>query len=703
MTTTELTITPGTLTPGEMYPFAVTANCGPSTTASSQGVINGTDIFDLPPEITISNINGSSCPGFADGSFDVTVDDECGGTYDITVDGTTQTAAAGSTVTFTGLEGSVGGTDYTVSLALNAAGGCNFDASCIADVSETATIGSTDVAPPTLEISDASSATPQVNQDLLAPEGECGVQRTWRIMAFDNCATLTTPLLTATITNNNLGVFPTAQLVQLNNAPTYALEIFAAIGTNTITITAEDESGNQTTETFTITVEDQRVPEIYTPEDMVVEVPSCEEDIPVNWTVSVVDDCDVQPTLEQVAGPDPGEQLTPGTYTVTYEAEDDFGNTATESFTIEVVQAASPAPIVDISGNGQFNVPSCEDDALVVFSGNVYDCDLTPFNFNPADLTVNTVPLSPGASGSVAISFTNPQEGFVYFEATGDLTPGSYLIVVDYQGVTVDHAVLVEQDADQPAEIDMPGNLSFLAPVCEPGADVSFSVQVNDDCDTDLSGATVELDGSSDDIVYGTNGVYFFNGSLPAGMYTLTASYTDGAGNTTDAEVTLTVAAQPDNWAPIVIYPSQQINEEIDECSPATAANVFFEVSATDNCGAVTGGGDDAAPQSNGFEGDYAPANWTLENFEDDDPAELLEVTPTTLRIESAADDGGFASIAMAEAGTLSFDYEYLQEAVFVDDIIIIDVDGTILLQVDFDNDQDNAGSGSISEDVPPG
>ena len=123
-----------------MYPFAVTANCGPSTTASSQGVINGTDVFDLPPDITVSNVNGSGCPGSADGSFDVTVDDACGATYDITVDGTTQTAAAGSTVTFTGLAGSVGGTDYTVSLALNSSGGCNFDASCVAGVSETVTV-----------------------------------------------------------------------------------------------------------------------------------------------------------------------------------------------------------------------------------------------------------------------------------------------------------------------------------------------------------------------------------------------------------------------------------------------------------------------------------------------------------------------------------------------------------------------------------
>ena len=58
------------------------------------------------------------------------------------------------------------------------------------------------------------------------------------------------------------------------------------------------------------------------------------------------------------------------------------------AFTITVTQAASPAPIVDISGNGQFSVPACEVDASVVFSGNIYDCDLDGTNFDPADLTV---------------------------------------------------------------------------------------------------------------------------------------------------------------------------------------------------------------------------------------------------------------------------------------------------------------------------
>jgi hypothetical protein len=72
---------------------------------------------------------------------------------------------------------------------------------------------------------------------------------------------------------------------------------------------------------------------------------------------------------------------------------------------------------------------------FVVFSGNVYDCDLLPFNFNPADLTVTTIPLSPGASGNLTISYTLPGDGFVYFEATGFCQQVLILIVTDYQGV----------------------------------------------------------------------------------------------------------------------------------------------------------------------------------------------------------------------------------------------------------------------------
>ena len=591
MTTTSVTITPGTLTPSTSYPFAVTANCGVSTTASTQGVINAADVYDLPPTIAISNVVNPSCPTTPDGSFDVTVNDACGATYDITVAGSaegTQTAAAGATVSFTGMTGSVAGTTYTVSLALNAAGACNYDPACIAAVSATQVLASADATPPGLQVFNASGAQIPDGSNFTynAPEGECGVQLIWTVFSFDNCGL---PTVTASVSNPNPQVIPTAQLVLLNNAPTWALEIFAAVGTNTVTVTSTDANGNATTQTFTVEVPDARLPQIYGPGDMNIEIPSCEADIPVNWTVSTVDDCDLIPTFVQTGGPASGSSLAPGNYTVSYSSTDDYGNTANYSFDITVTQAPSPAPIVDVSGNGQFNVPACEDDALVVFSGNVYDCDLTPFNFNAADLTVTTNALSPGASGAVAISYTLPQDGYVYFEATGNLTPGTYVIVTDYQGVSVDHGVIVTQDADQAANIDMPGNLSYLVPQCSAGADLGFAVQISDDCDTDLSGATFTWNGAAAPAIDAaasnpSAGLYVWNVSgVAAGSYTLGASYTDGAGNTSTSEVTFTVTGQPDTWAPLIVYPSQDINVDLDPCGPSTAV-VTFEVTATDNC-----------------------------------------------------------------------------------------------------------------------
>ncbi|MCR9103260.1 MAG: HYR domain-containing protein, partial [bacterium] len=431
MASTSVTIVAGTLDPGEDYNFAVTANCGASDVSSATGQIEGSDIQDRQPTISITNVNNPVCPDDEfSGSFDVTVNDNCGATYDITVAGSTQTAAAGSTVTFGSLNAAVGGTDYTVNLSLASAGGCQFNTDqtgCVSSVSATQTLTPSDSQAPTVEVTADGGIDLGSGATLTytPPEGECGVQLLWSVFPSDNCSSPSEIDFTASVTNPNLGVFPTASITQDAVDAAYAVNIFAAVGTNTVTLSATDENGNNTTLTFTIEVLDVRVPEIYGPGDMQVQIPACQDEgIPVNWTVSTVDDCDIQPTLTQTAGPTSGSTLTAGTYTVSYTSTDDTGNTANYSFTIEVTQAASPAPIVDVSGNGQFHVPACEDNVEVVFSGNVYDCDLLPFNFNPADLTVT--------GADVAISYFLPQEDYVYFEATGDLEPGDYLIVVSY-------------------------------------------------------------------------------------------------------------------------------------------------------------------------------------------------------------------------------------------------------------------------------
>ncbi|KGE87643.1 HYR domain-containing protein [Phaeodactylibacter xiamenensis] len=590
MTSTELTIVAGTLTPGTTYNYAITANCAASNVSSATGQIDGADIQDRQPTISITNVNNPVCPGDEfSGSFDVTVNDGCGASYNISVGGTTFfNVPAGNTITFGGLNAAVGGTVYTVNLSLASAGGCQFNTDqtgCVSSVSATQTLTPSDSQAPGLDVTAAGGVDLGSGATLTytPPEGECGVQLLWSVFPFDNCTGLPGIDFTANVTNNNLGVFPSASITQDAVDAAYAVNIFAAVGTNVVTLSATDENGNNTTLTFTIEVLDVRIPEIYGPGDMQVQIPACQDEgVPVNWTVSTVDDCDMQPALTQTAGPSSGSTLTAGTYTVSYTSTDDSGNTANYSFTIEVTQAASPAPIVDVSGNGQFHVPACEDNVEVVFSGNVYDCDLLPFNFDPEDLTVS--------GADVAISYFLPQEDYVYFEATGNLEPGDYLISVSYQGVTVDHAVSVIQDANQPATVTMPGNLAFLEPLCADGADLSFQVQITDDCDADLSGATFTLNGGAAPAVDAAasdeaNGLYVWNlAGIPAGSYTLVGTYTDGAGATSEGTATFTVTDQPDNSAPIIVYPSQNINIALDPCVENAVASQVFQITAIDNC-----------------------------------------------------------------------------------------------------------------------
>ena len=592
-----VTIAPGSLNNGECYALAITENIGINEVTSIQGFVHA-NCYPVP-EISMTGV-GPTCPDSQDGEVTITITEQgCTATYDVYL--TSQNSGeqlVGNDVMITApiVVTGLGEDTYGVRMELVDRGTCAYGDGCFPLIEDDLLfLQNTDTEAPTKLVFDASGAeiTDMVIDIAALPQAECGIQLNWTALILDNCQSAGVDL-TATITTSsaNPSVVPAAQVTVLDNEPTYAIEIFAAVGVNTLTLTATDFNGNENVMVYTINVPDNHEPVLYCPSDMNVEIPSCEEDVPVNWTVSVVDDCDLQPSLVQTAGPASGDVLTPGMYTVSYEATDDYGNVGTCSFNINVTQAPSPEPIVDVSGNGSFNIEHCEEDGLVVFSGNIYDCNLNAANFNLADLTVNTIPLSAGAAGNLSISYTLPQDGYVYFEATGNLSAGSYLIVTNYQGVSVDHGVIVTQDPDEPAVMDMPGNLSYTIPECSGEAPVSFAVQLTDDCDDDLSSASFTVNGApappydpalSDPV----NGLYVWNLSLPVGMYTIQGTYTDGHGNITTEEATISINSNgQDDWAPIIIYPSQNIDVALEPCGPSTAV-VVFEVTATDNCDAV--------------------------------------------------------------------------------------------------------------------
>ena len=148
LTTSELTIPAGTLQPGTNYEYTITGSCGADTT----GVIDGTEIRDPLPEITISNVVQPDCQGNDAGGFDVTVTEDCGAFYDISVGATTFfNVPAGATVTFIDLEGTPTGMTHQVNIALADAGLCDLSVEevvCLNAVTASELIYTADASPP---------------------------------------------------------------------------------------------------------------------------------------------------------------------------------------------------------------------------------------------------------------------------------------------------------------------------------------------------------------------------------------------------------------------------------------------------------------------------------------------------------------------------------------------------------------------------
>ncbi|MCB9053545.1 MAG: T9SS type A sorting domain-containing protein [Lewinellaceae bacterium] len=460
--------------------------------------------------------------------------------------------------------------------------------------------------PPQLVVFDAGGLPPVSPMTKVLPEGQCGYQFQWTVNVFDLAgpATATAYINTTTVSTS---VNPGATLMQLGAGQTYVLDVIAAVGTNTLTIRKDGPSGS-VTQTYIIIVDDVRAPQIYGPGNMTVEVPSCDVDgIPVNWTISTVDDCDLAPILRHTGGPASGSVLSPAgsPYTVSYSSTDDDGNVATYSFTVTVNQSPDPDPIIDVSGNGQFSVPACQPGASVIFTGNVIDCGISANSNLAGQITVSGAPLT--------VSYIQVENGFAFFEATGSLAPGIYPINVSYGGVTVQTLFTVVQDANQLPDIHMPGNLTFLLPACTNQISGRFAITITDDCDPVISTSPSRLSftyrrtgaATASPLTWTAGsdlaqGYFEFERALTAADNgaVITASYRDGANNLRVVNATLSVVSQPDTWAPLIIYPSQDINVALDPCESDPAV-VFFEVTVTDNCDGDYTFAPDVVPGSN--------------------------------------------------------------------------------------------------------
>ena len=322
-------------------------------------------------------------------------------------------------------------------------------------------------------------------------------------------ATVTYSTPTATDNCPGVGVALTAGSASGSSFPS---------GTNTVTYTATDATGNTASCSFTITVSDDDAPTISgCPSSISVGNTSGQCSATVNWSAPTATDNCPGVTVALTSGQSPGSTFSLGTVAIQYTATDAAGNTALCNFNVTVSDTENPT----ISCPSNISVPNA--------SGQ---CGAT-VSFASATFADNC----PGATlaqtaGSVSGSFLSVGTQTITYVATDGSS----------NTATCSFTVTVTDDED-PVFLNCPANLTANtdAGVCT--AMVNYATLLaNDNCDGTV--APVQSAGQASGTAFGI------------GVTTNTFTATDAAGNVGTCSFTVTVS---DDEAPQMNCPSDQI------------------------------------------------------------------------------------------------------------------------------------------------
>ncbi|HRK82676.1 MAG TPA: GEVED domain-containing protein [Saprospiraceae bacterium] len=609
------------LAPGTCYQFTVSETCdgiGPDYNASAVTISAPFCTFDTPPVVT-ATATAPSCPvgtpGFvANGTITVTVahGTSCQtGIYNIEVVSgpylplapLTYAGVNAGNYTFTG----AGPGSYVLRVS-EVSGTCNQKPSLHPVLVTVVVPNAVDITPPTKYVEDVLGNPVTALGPYTLPEGVCSRQVQLYVSGDDTCDGPITAgnAVTATAVMNPATVQPGTQVnVTHNGNGVYLVDIDFAVGTTTLTISIRDASGNVTSMTYTVVVIDNTDPVLTITGGSQYVIPVCETTTTGNVSVQIDDLCDeainwnnlvfsVSNGATFVTGATTGNVrdyvLTfpgAGTYVATATYTDASGNTGTVSQTFTVTQVATNTPPVIYANAETVRLAACEQQACIVYSFIIED-DCEPIN--PAQVIFNG-----GGSGLPNLNGT----GFfytevvgpntMYFEVSGCVAPGVYFPLITYQGITANPTItaLPSLAQNQPADIVLPA-INVTIPQCD-HIEVVVPITITDDCDNPINPARAVFTLCGAPIVpsevNAAAGYFEFILPLTAAQSgcLLEVTYTDAAGAVRTVNTLITVTAQPDTWSPVVVYPSQPIAVELNECNNGQQ-EVCFEVTATDNC-----------------------------------------------------------------------------------------------------------------------
>jgi hypothetical protein len=160
------------------------------------------------------------------------------------------------------------------------------------------------------------------------------------------------------------------------------------VGTTLVTATATDASGNMSTCTFNVTVNDTELPAITCPADITQDNDPGVCGAVVSYTTPVGTDNCAGSTTTQTAGLPSGSTFPVGTTTNTFEVTDASGNTTTCSFDVTINDAE--APVITCPGDITVSNDPGVCGAVVNYSVTATDNCTTAINQMPGQTSIFT-------------------------------------------------------------------------------------------------------------------------------------------------------------------------------------------------------------------------------------------------------------------------------------------------------------------------
>jgi Autotransporter beta-domain/HYR domain len=302
-----------------------------------------------------------------------------------------------------------------------------------------------------------------------------------------------------------------------------------AIGTTTVTITAKDAAGNTSTETFTVTVNDNEVPVITVPADIVVNTDPGQPTAVVTFTPTAADNDGV---ASLTSAPASGSAFPIGTTVVTVTATDNSGNSAQKSFNVTVND--NEAPVISVPADIVVNTDPGQPTAVVTFTPTATDND------------------------GVASLVSSPASGSAFAIGTTLVT----VTATDNSGNQSTATFNVTANDNEPPVITVPADIVVNTDPGLPTAVVSFTPTATDN------------DGVASLTSSPASGTAFAIGTT-----TVTVTATDNSGNSASETFTVTVN---DNEPPVIVGLPSDIVVSVNY--PDTSAVVSYTPpTVTDN------------------------------------------------------------------------------------------------------------------------